>query len=64
MVRRSWVNQSLFNAVLELFKDKTDKGGKPYFGHLIRVAENVKPQFARIAFCHDVIEEKGKEYGF
>lgn len=53
------VNQSLFYAVLELFKDKRDKGGKPYFGHLIRVAENVKPQFARIAFCHDVIEDCG-----
>lgn len=53
------INQSLFYAVLELFKDKRDKGGKPYFGHLIRVAENVKPQFARIAFCHDVIEDCG-----
>lgn len=53
------VNQSLFYAILELFKDKTDKGGKLYFGHLIRVAENVKPQFARIAFCHDVIEDCG-----
>lgn len=51
------INQSLFYAVLELFKDKRDKGGKPYFGHLIRVAENVKPQFARMAFCHDVIED-------
>lgn len=53
------INQSLFYAVLELFKDKIDKGEKPYFGHLIRVAENVKPQFARIAFCHDVIEDCG-----
>lgn len=53
------VNQSLFYAVLELFKGKTDKGGKPYFGHLIRVTENVKPEFARIAFCHDVIEDCG-----
>ena len=53
------VNQSLFYAVLELFKSKTDKGGKPYFGHLIRVTENVKPEFARIAFCHDVIEYCG-----
>lgn len=53
------VNQSLFYAILELFKDKTDKGGKPYIGHLIRVAQNVKPQFARIAFCHDVIEDCG-----
>lgn len=44
------VNQSLFYEILELFKDKTDKGGKLYIGHLIRVAQNVKPQFARIAF--------------
>ena len=51
------VSQPLFYAVLELFKDKTDKGGNPYIGHLIQVAQNVKPQFARIAFCHDVIED-------
>lgn len=44
------VNQSLFYAILELFKDKIDKGGKPYIGHLICVAQNVKPQFARITF--------------
>lgn len=53
------VNQSLFYAILELFKDKTDKGGNPYISHLIQVAQNVKPQFARIAFCHDVIEDCG-----
>lgn len=59
MVRRSWGKSISLYAILELFKDKTGKGGKPYFGHLIRVAENVKPQFARIAFCHDVIEDCG-----
>ena len=53
------VIQPLFYAVLELFKDKKDKGGEPYIGHLIRVSQNVKPQFARIAFCHDVIEDCG-----
>ena len=53
------VNQFLFYAILELFKDKTDKGGKSYIGHLIRVAQNVKPRYARIAFCHDVIEDCG-----
>lgn len=53
------INQSLFYAILELFKDKADKGGKLYIGHLIRVAQNVKLQFARIAFCHDVIEDCG-----
>lgn len=53
------VSPSLFCAVWELFKDKTDKGGNPYISHLIQVAQNVKPQFARIAFCHDVIEDCG-----
>ena len=53
------VNQFLFYAILELFKDKTDKGGKSYIGHLIRVAQNVKPRYARIAFCYDVIEDCG-----
>lgn len=53
------VSQPLFYAVLELFKDKTDKGGNPYIGHLIQVAQNVKPHLARIAFCHDVIEDCG-----
>lgn len=43
------VSPSLFCAVWELFKDKTDKGGNPYISHLIQVAQNVKPQFARIA---------------
>lgn len=53
------VSQSLFYAVWELFKGKTDKGGNPYISHLIRVAQNVKPQYAQIAFCHDVIEDSG-----
>lgn len=53
------VSQSLFYAVWELFKDKTDKGGNPYISHLIQVAQNVKPQYRRIAFCHDVIEDCG-----
>lgn len=53
------VSPSLFCAVWELFKDKTDKGGNPYISHLIQVAQNVKPQFARIAFYHDVIEDCG-----
>lgn len=53
------VSPSLFCAVWELFKDKTDEGGNPYISHLIQVAQNVKPQFARIAFCHDVIEDCG-----
>lgn len=53
------ISESLFWAVWELFKDKTDKGGDPYIGHLMQVAQNVKPQYARIAFCHDVIEDCG-----
>ena len=57
-----WCNKyhitfDLYSAVRDLFASKVDKGGEPYIKHLKRVTENVKPQFARIAFCHDVIED-------
>ena len=59
-----WCNKyhitfDLYSAVRDLFASKVDKGGEPYIKHLKRVTENVKPQFARIAFCHDVIEDCG-----
>ena len=59
-----WCNKyhitfDLYSAVRDLFAGKADKGGEPYIKHLKRVTENVKPQFARIAFCHDVIEDCG-----
>ena len=59
-----WCNKyhitfDLYSAVRDLFASKVDKGGEPYIKHLKRVTENVKPQYARIAFCHDVIEDCG-----
>ena len=59
-----WCNKyhitfDLYSAVRDLFASKVDKGGEPYIKHLKRVTGNVKPQFARIAFCHDVIEDCG-----
>ena len=59
-----WCNKyhitfDLYSTVRDLFASKVDKGGEPYIKHLKRVTENVKPQYARIAFCHDVIEDCG-----
>ena len=59
-----WCNKyritfDLYSAIRDLFASKVDKGGEPYIKHLKRVTENVKPQYARIAFCHDVIEDCG-----
>ena len=31
-----------YNLVTDLFKDKVDKGGHPYIGHLLRVYRNVE----------------------
>ena len=61
---RDWCNKyhitfDLYSSVRDLFASKVDKGGESYIKHLKRVTENVKPQFARIAFCHDVIEDCG-----
>jgi (p)ppGpp synthase/HD superfamily hydrolase len=41
------------------FKDKTDKGGKPYFEHLVRVARKFKDDdfLYPIALLHDLIED-------
>lgn len=41
-----------------LFKDKTDKEGKPYIGHLLRVSNKLKNKNTRIAgLLHDVVED-------
>ena len=41
------------------FKNKTDKGGKPYFEHLVRVAKRFKDDdfLYPIAILHDLIED-------
>ena len=41
-----------------LFKDKTDKEGKPYIGHLLRVSGKLKNKNTQIAgLLHDVVED-------
>lgn len=40
-----------------LFADKTDKAGKPYIGHLQRVAGGVRDDLKPAAFMHDLIED-------
>ena len=45
------VNNLYLKAVLvveELFKNKVDKSGKPYVGHLYRVADRLNSVFVRI----------------
>lgn len=41
-----------------VFMKDTDRAGKPYFGHLSRVAQNVDEQYKAIAFLHDLLEDK------
>lgn len=45
------VSQPLFYAVWELFKDKTDKGGNPYIGHLIQVAQMLNHSMHELLFA-------------
>ena len=41
-----------------LFKDKTDKEGEPYIGHLTRVSDHVENMNTKIAaLLHDVVED-------
>ena len=60
------------NLVYEKFKDKVDKGGEPYCGHLVRVARNADkamndiselynedadPKYYIVGVLHDIIED-------
>lgn len=50
--------QRAYELVKELFKDKKDKEGEPYIGHLERVSNKLSNQNTRIAgLLHDVIED-------
>jgi hypothetical protein len=40
-----------------LFADKVDKAGKPYIGHLERVANGVDDSIKPAAYLHDVLED-------
>ncbi len=44
--------------VTELFKDKIDKAGKPYLGHLLRVSGRLNEEIEKVSgLLHDVIED-------
>jgi len=48
-----------FEIAKNAFQNKTDKGGKPYFEHLVRVAKRFKDDdfLYPIAMLHDLIED-------
>ena len=44
--------------ITTLFKDKVDKAGHPYIGHLYRVANGLKDPIEKVAgLLHDVVED-------
>jgi len=44
--------------VTELFKNKKDKAGQPYLGHLLRVSNSLDLEIEKIAgLLHDVLED-------
>ena len=61
-----------YRLVSYLFKDKKDKAGEPYLGHLIRVSDCLSMGDAKVAaLLHDVVEDVSdisfddlKELGF
>ena len=49
--------------VAEVFKDKFDKEGKPYLGHLLRVSDKLEEETERIAgLLHDILEDTDIPY--
>lgn len=47
-----------YRLVFYLFKDKKDKAGEPYLGHLIRVSDCLSMGDAKVAaLLHDVVED-------
>lgn len=52
-------NELAFEIAKKSFYEKKDKGGKPYFNHLVRVAENFKEDdfLYSIAMLHDLLED-------
>jgi (p)ppGpp synthase/HD superfamily hydrolase len=53
------IRELAFEIARNAFKNKTDKGGKPYFDHLVRVARKFKDDefLYSIAILHDLIED-------
>ena len=63
MFLQTEMTMKAFDIVSKAFEGKTDKAGKPYIGHLIRVASNVlgnsniREFLTTIALLHDLIED-------
>lgn len=63
MFLQTEMTMKAFDIVSKAFDGKTDKAGKPYIGHLIRVASNVlgnsdiREFLTTIALLHDLIED-------
>ena len=53
------VKELAFQIAKKAFEGKIDKGGKPYFNHLVRVAEKFKEDdfLYPIAILHDLLED-------
>ena len=62
------MNSNVIKFVSELFKDKVDKNGEPYYNHLVRVADLVQALtfhqsayaqliYSQAAYCHDLLED-------
>ena len=56
--RREGSNAAAEYLAKQAFMGDTDKAGKPYFGHLERVADGVDEPYKAIAYLHDLIEDK------
>ena len=63
MFLQTEMTMKAFDIVSKAFDGKTDKAGKPYIGHLTRVASNVlgnsniRELLTTIALLHDLVED-------
>ncbi len=63
MFLQTEMTMKAFDIVSKEFDGKTDKAGKPYIGHLTRVASNVlgnsniRELLTTIALLHDLVED-------
>ena len=55
--------EKAFVIVCELFKDKVDKAGGPYIGHLCRVSDRLDDELEKVAgLLHDTFEDTDVNY--
>lgn len=46
---------------MKAHRGQLDKGGKPYIGHVMRVANGLEGKAEIVALLHDVVEDSGVE---